>query len=326
MNHDSILSVIVIAFFLGSSLRPATSQSLAEGLTLYEAGDIAAAQSVFAGLAAKDPDNAEVIYHLGLTQMAQDNIDAAIDSFERAVDLDANQSRYFQLLGEALGSKAGNVGPLKQMAMAGRIHDAFENAVELDGNNIDARFGLITYYLNAPAIAGGSVEKAMRQAEAIQRLDAIRGQIALASVYSDQGQFDKAEAAYRQAIAGSPGEQDPYLALGIQLTGQERYADAIAVYAAGLEKLPDNMSINYQVGRTASISGQFLDQGRLALEAYISRYKPRADEPSLAWASYRLGLILQHLGRIDQARAAFKAALNMDPKHKEAKKALRSIH
>ncbi|MDH3769343.1 MAG: tetratricopeptide repeat protein, partial [Gammaproteobacteria bacterium] len=318
------LLATLLALCLTLAVQPALGD-LAEGIALYETGNITAAQTIFADIVATQPDNAAAIYHLGVTQLAQSNLEEAVTSFEHAVKLDENVSAYHQRLGEALGSLAGDVGPLKQMRMAGRIHDAFERAVELDEENIEARFGLITYYINAPGIAGGSSKKAAVQAAAIQKLDPNQGHIAFASVYSNDGEHEKAEAAYRAAIEAAPEKSDAYLALGIMLTDQERFADAIKTYEDRLEIEPDDMAILYQLGRTASISGQFLEQGRTAFEAYTNGYIPKPGEPSVAWANYRLGLIHEHLGENDHARAAYETALALDPKHKQAKKALRRV-
>jgi hypothetical protein len=60
----------------------------------------------------------------------------------------------------------------RAMGMAGDIREAFQKAVELDPSNMDAQFGLMGYYLAAPAIAGGGIDKARDQARAIARVDA----------------------------------------------------------------------------------------------------------------------------------------------------------
>lgn len=316
----TIIFILLLSLHAGNVLA-----DMARGIELYEAGEVVAAGKVFADLAATHPGNAAAFYQLGITQMAQSHYDDAIESFERAVTLDDSVAEHYRRLGEALGSLAGEAGPMKQMRLAGRIRNAFIRAVEIDGSNIDARFGLMTYYLQAPGIAGGSSEKAGQQAAAITQLDAARGHLAYAAVYSGNGDHQRAEQAYRDAIAAQPDERDAYLALGIALTEQTRYVDAIQVYEQRLQSAPDDMATLYQVGRTASVSGEFLDAGQAALEAYVARHAPKPGEPSLAWGHYRLGTIYQHQGDKKQASEAYESALAADPKHKQAKKALRSL-
>ena len=84
------------------------------------------------------------------------------------------------------------------------------------------------------------------------------------------------------------------------------------------------MSVTYQVGRTASISGKFLDRGQSAFESYLE-HQPGPDDPGLDWAHYRLGLIHQHRDNTDVARQQFQSALRINPDHDEAKKALKKL-
>ncbi len=324
-RHAHRLGAVAVLLLAAASVAAGQQAGLAQGVKLYEAGNVAASEAVFAELAAADPDSAEAVYHLGLTRMELGRLDPAIASFERAIELDPSQSRYHQRLGEALGSKAGQVGVLKQMGLAGRVHDAFERAVELDPKNLEARFGLITFYLNAPGIAGGSAARALEQAEAIRAENAALGYRALAQVYVQQEEHDQAEAAFRAALESAPDDRDTYFGMGIFLTGRGRHTEAMEIYDAWLEHHPGDMGITYQVGRTASIAGEFLDRGRTALTAYATGHTPTPGEPSLAWANYRLGLILEQMGEPGAARAALQKALDLDPKHKQAKKALRNL-
>ena len=137
--------------------------SLQQAVLLYERGELTEAQARFETLREAEPENADTIYYPGLIQQSQGNYKEAADYFEEAVKLDQQQSRYYQSLGEAYGSALQNASMFKQMRMAGKVRDAFKTAVELDGDNIDARSGLITFYVNAPGIAGGSEEKALKK-------------------------------------------------------------------------------------------------------------------------------------------------------------------
>lgn len=297
---------------------------LTRGVGHLESGEIDKAQSILEAIATAQPDNAEAAYQTGRTYQQQGDMKGAIRWFERATELDENNSMYFLKLGEARGTLAGEVGMFKAMRMAGKVKSAFEKAVALDPDNIDARSGLVTYYLNAPGMAGGSTDKAFEQAEEIAKRDALRGHFSRAQVYDKKGDADNTEREYRAAIALGAEDHDPYLALGIFLTDQKRYADAMATYDQWLEKHPDDLSVTYQVGRTASIGGDFLERGQKAFEKYLAG-KPTIDMPSHAWAHYRLGLIHNYQGQKPAARAAFEQALTLEPKHKEAKRALKKL-
>jgi len=76
------------------------------------------------------------------------------------------------------------------------------------------------------------------------------------------------------------------------------------------------------LGRTASISGVYLDRGVAAFTRYLD-YTPLPDEPGLDWANHRLGLIYQLQGKTEQARHHYQQALALNANHPEAKKALK---
>ena len=300
------------------------NDSLEEAVSLFEQGLLGEAQASFERLQLTDPQRADTYYYLGLIQQSRGEYMQAADFFEEAVSRDVQRSKYYQGLGEAYGSAAQNVSFLKQMRLAGKIRDAFERAVELDGDNIEARSGLITYYLNAPSIAGGGDDKAMEQAREIGKRDTYRGHLSLASIYQSQQDEPAAMREYRAAIAISPDEMSAYLALGIYLTNQERFDEAMQTYDSALQKNMNDMGVIYQVGRTASISGLYLERGVAAFSRYLD-YTPKPDEPGLDWANYRLGLVYQHQGKFEQARNHFQQALMLNADHPEAKKALKKL-
>jgi tetratricopeptide (TPR) repeat protein len=301
------------------------NDSLQQAVSLYEQGALDEAQAKFESLQNADPKHAETYYYLGLIQQSRGEHMEAAEYFEEAVDLDQQQSRYYQGLGEAYGSASQNVSTFKQMRLAGKIRDAFKRSVELDGDNIEARSGLIIYYVNAPAIAGGSEEKALEQAREIGKRDTFRGHLALAAVYQSQDDDQATEREYRAAIKDSPDEMRAYQALGIFLTSKERFDEAMAVYESALKANPGDMGVTYQLGRTASISGDYPERGVAAFTRYLE-YTPLPDEPGLDWANYRLGLIYQDQGNVEQAKLYYQQALAINADHPEAKKALKKIN
>lgn len=269
-------------------------------------------------------NEAQTAYEKGLRHLEVNELDAAVDELESAVKLDDTRSEYYTRLGEAYGRQAQDAGMFKAMRLAKKIRVSFEKAVALDPDNLIARNGLISYYLNAPAIAGGSTDKAIVQAEEIARLDEQQGRLAYARVYFDEGDEEKAIQMLREAMAADPADFNPPLILGIHYTGEGNYAEAVTLYKEFLADHPNDMSITYQLGRTASISGENLDDGEAAFQKYL-QHDPDFDSPGLDWANYRLGLIYQQKNEPDRARASYEAALAINPNHSEARKALKKL-
>jgi hypothetical protein len=88
--------------------------------------------------------------------------------------------------------------------------------------------------------------------------------------------------------------------------------------------MPNEPSWLYQLGRIASVSGQQLERGAQALQAYLKLPEDR-HRSAHAVAHYRLGLIYEKQGRKDLASQEFLATLADQPRHVDAKKALSRV-
>jgi hypothetical protein len=106
------------------------------------------------------------------------------------------------------------VGALRQamekatgMTMASyaqEMYTALQTAVELDPTLPDAHYGLAQYYLNAPPIAGGSLESAGVEAEKLRELGSPLGEVVAAQVEVRQGEQEKAEERLRALLDEHP--------------------------------------------------------------------------------------------------------------------------
>src|ERR1043166_6384165 len=124
-------------------------------------------------LFAQNPNDPEALKNAGVAAMTQGDADKAAGLFEKAVQLRPNVAEYHYLLGQAYGDQAQNASLFSKASLAGKCRDEFLKAVELDPNNINARFALIDYFTIAPSMMGGSEEKALQQAAEIRKRDAL---------------------------------------------------------------------------------------------------------------------------------------------------------
>ena len=318
------LLVWFAACVLAGAPLSATGSKSDEGVRLFESGKLAEARSALEEAVREDGGDARAASYLGRVLLADSEIDRAALWMERSVALEEGNAEYHLWLGRAYGSQAVRAAVLKQPALARKVKREFERASRLDPDNLEARFALIEYYLRAPGLLGGSAKKADEQAREIRKRDALQGYRAFGRLAELRKDFDQALREYARAAAEFPEKSEPSYWMAALHTGNREYAKAFAVYEALLEKDPGQVAACYQIGQLAVLSGQRFERGEECLKRYL-RHDPKPDEPSLASAHYRLGLLYQKHGSRDLARREYSAALELEPSYPEARDALKNL-
>ena len=272
-------------------------------------------QSVAAGA------GAAAAFAQGCLRMADRRFDEAADAFERAAKQQQGSAVYHFWLGQAYGAQAQQANVLRQPSLARRTKQEFERAVQLDPDYLDARAGLMQFYLLAPGLMGGSVDKAREQAAEVRRRDPYRGAFLAASIAQRQKDVAGAMREYQAILVQYPDSVAPWLALATLHAQRKEWEQAWGVVDRMVKALPEGMVGQYAVGRVAAESGQRLDRGAAALARYLA-YRPKPGEPSLASAHWRLGAVREAQGQREAARAEYEAALRLDPKLRGAREAL----
>ncbi len=181
--------------------------------------DLAAARKVLEPQAAKEPKSARWAYalaHVAYAEAEQAKDDAAKakrkethERFERAAELQPENADGQFWLGSSCFDHVDDVGMLSQMPLATQGRKALEKAITIDPNHVWARVGLAQFLLEAPGIAGGSVEKAKAQGNALLVIPGKRGEyqgrMVLAGIASHEKQWDEM---IRQLAAAETAQGD----------------------------------------------------------------------------------------------------------------------
>ncbi|MEP1095530.1 MAG: tetratricopeptide repeat protein [Cyclobacteriaceae bacterium] len=290
------------------------AQSLTKGIELYQDGKPDAARAFFAN----NSNNAEAIYYLGRISFDEEDYRKAADYFEEAIELNDRKSDYHTWYGNAVGSYAGEVNFFRQGILAPKIKAAYEKAVSLNPKNVDAQWGLIEYYTQAPGVLGGSWEKAEATANVIKGLDVLEGHSAFATVYERQEEFEKAEKEY---IAAAEVDEGRLLNLGFYYQGREQYEKAFSTFESVYAKDTNDLRALYQLGKTSALSGKQTSKGIKSLRTYLSREWQKGT-PSHAGALMRLGMIYEKMGKNSDAIKHYESSLSKDPEMRQAKDGL----
>jgi tetratricopeptide (TPR) repeat protein len=299
------------------------AQSTSPGVQLFESGDWAGAKAEFSVAVRRNDRDARAYYYLGRLAMIEDELEAAAEHFERATRLEPNVSDYHLWYGNATYQQVPRVSKLKQPFLARRVKSEFERAVELDARNIDARDVLVDFYSMAPGIMGGSADKAREQAQAIARIDAMRGHLAFARLAVSAKDTPAVEREMNAAIAATPDSLRGYSALANWYAEQKKWPQAFATLDPYIKQHPDDPYGPYGIGRLAALSGQQLERGEQGIRAFLAKPPKDAGRLVLSLAYVRLGQVLEHQGKRAEARSAIEQAVKIDPRNDYAKKALK---
>jgi tetratricopeptide (TPR) repeat protein len=128
----------------------------------------------------------------------------AIKRYEAAIAAGPDSAELQSSYAHALTQRIGEVNFMAQGMIAGKMLKAYQRSVELDPDHIRGWIGLCRYYLNAPAIAGGSAGKAESYAREVHARVPYLGEVELGLVEEKRGNHEVAAAHYQTALELKP--------------------------------------------------------------------------------------------------------------------------
>jgi tetratricopeptide (TPR) repeat protein len=291
----------------------------------YFARRDAEAKAAFETILARNSRADEALYWLARLAKRQRDWATVASRLEKALEIVPESAMYWGDLAEAYGNQARGSGPLTQLGLARKTLAALKKAASLDPGTMEIRAGLIEFYREAPWIAGGGMGKAYDEAKEIGKIDAFRGAMVTGGLHQHEQNWADAEKAFRNALRIQPGSIEANFALAQLNVRTGRHDEAFAIFEDILQVNPDHFASLYQIGRVAALSGKRLDRGEAALREYLASEVRAAGLPSHAHAWHRLGNVLERKGDASGAREAYRKALELDPRLKEADESLAKL-
>jgi len=267
--------------------------------------------------AQQDTTRARVQFEEGRAAMQARKFDEAATSFERAVELNPNRSEYHLWLGHAYTKQLASANFIRKGMIGRRIGPQYDKAVELDSSSVAAAEARVDFYLEAPGMVGGGVDKAKAEAARLTRLNAYAGGFARAKIAEKEKLPEQTESEYRGLMRSFPDSTRPVAVLATLLQSRERYPEAFDLIDARLARFPNDTVMIYQLGRVAAISGHEMTRGEAALRKFLSLLGV-SDPSSRANAHFRLGMIREKQGDVANARVQYDSAIVLNPRYDEA--------
>lgn len=276
MNALKLLISMGLVLALFVLALPAADAPLERATQLYNRTEYEAALRTLQAMPAKTGPVYEL---MGKSAYMKGDFKRASEAFEKAVAADASNSNYFNWLGRAYGRRAETASFITAPGLASRAREAFERAVELDGKNIEAADDLFEYYLEAPGIMGGGLDKAAALAERIKGLSPAEYHCMRAKVAERRKEYKTAEEQLRLAISFAPRQVGRFVDLAKFLAKRGRYQESDEAFARAEKVAPGAAKVLYERAATYVSAGRNLDVARDLLQRYLEAPLTPDDPP-----------------------------------------------
>ena len=243
--------------------------------SLYDRTDYSAALSE---LNQADPDAGNLELR-GQCYFMLGDFKKATDALERAAALDPRASMIQTWLGRAWGYRAATSFAFTAFGYANKSREAFEKALQLDPGNTAALGDLFDFYIDAPGVVGGGLDKAAGLLPQFMRYDPVGGYLAQARIDEKRKQFASAEAGFRKAIDAAPDKVGLYLNLAQFLSRRERYEESEAAFRQAANVAPDSPRILFARADSLIQAKRHPDQARDLLKKYLAAGNLTPDDP-----------------------------------------------
>jgi len=285
--------------------------------TLIRNGDINTARQILKSRYSENDDDPLTNYWLGVLALRDTLYDEAIDYFDVAIDGDEKNAEYYFWLGRAYAMKAQNSGAITAAFAAPKIKSNWLKTLELDPEHVPAKWGLFQYYINAPGVMGGDDEEAKKLAEDLSTNDPPRGYNMLAYYYAFvEEDFLKADSALIKSMEFNTDEETARIVLnsntnllnqlGYRFLNQEDLNNSYKYFKWAIRIRPDYENPYDSMGDYFAAIAQFDS-------ALIYYEKALTIRPDFTVSIFNKALMLEKLGKKDQAKALYKVLIEKYP-------------
>lgn len=255
---------------------PNLASPLAQAQRLYRHTDYSGAIRVLAAVPAKDPGMNEMI---GQCYFMLGDYKKATVFLEGASEAEPRNSVYLNWLGKVYGKRAETSFPINAMSWASKTRATLEKAVEVDPANWEAIDDLFDFYLQAPGIVGGGVDRAEKLTAIIARRDPAEAAYDEARIAETRKQFDAAEQDLKRAAELAPHQASRLLALAKFCAKHGRFEESDKFFEQAERLAPNAPDVYFAEASTYIKANRNMNTAKVLLKKYLSASNLTPDDP-----------------------------------------------
>jgi tetratricopeptide (TPR) repeat protein len=286
---------------------------------LLQQGRVQEATAQLHELLTEQPGDANAHQLLCRIYYAQEMADPAIHECQSAVADDPTSSDDQMWLARAYGLKASHANPFAALGLAKNVHTSFERAVQLDPDNVQAMSDLGEYYVAAPSIVGGGLDKA--QALAARMLPRFPAQAhrLLALIAEKNKDYATAESEFKAAVAAGH-TPEAYIDLGHFYQTRNQPDKMLAALQAAINADHQKSAVLVDAASILTAAHSSPELAQDLLRQYLSSAAKSDDAPAFK-VHLQLGNLLTQNGDAIAAQREYAAAASLAPGYAPARKA-----
>ncbi|HTU26020.1 MAG TPA: tetratricopeptide repeat protein [Pirellulales bacterium] len=274
--------------------EPSLADSYQRALALFRQGQLAAAETACRAIVAEAPQHFEALRLLAEVLSRQQRIEEALPFLRQAATL-----------------RPGDIAAQGSLAVAlsrlGQLDEAISRLTQLA--ELGPRSYHVHYNLGLTLAQAGRLQEAAPALERACQFDPSQGPIfaCLGAVYRDLGKTEQAIRTLREAVRLTPDDSAAWYSLG------KTYLQA-ADFAGAIEPLREAVRLRPAAAETRIDLGIALLRSRQPEAAMTEFGEAVRLAPGLALAHHNLAnLLIETGGSVDEAEAAYRESLRLDP-------------
>ena len=309
-----------LLLLLVSTLPAFAAGDNARANLLLQQGKVDQASALLQQTLAEQPGDAWAHALLCRVYYAQDMADSAVSECEKAAANAPNDSDTQMWLGRAYGLKASHANPLVAFGYARKVAASFQRAVALDPNNFHAMNDLGEYYVSAPGIVGGGIDKAQDLALKMRLRFPAQSHRLSALIAEKRGDLTTAESEFK-AAADTAKTPEAYVDLGHFYQRHHEPDKAVAPLQAAIDADRHRDAALVDAASILTAAHRSPDLAESVLREYLT--SPAKSDAAPAFKVHvQLGNLLASRGDTAGAHDEYAAALALASHYAPARKAL----